>query len=249
MANLQQKLPGVRKLQNVSVLWAVAANPYVVFVVHEHAVFVVRPFIFGRRAAPGLHQIPSHVEFQNRRRRNTAIGLRRIERRVLVVVIQRSRPAGHPDVIVRIDKDAAHLPSIQLCGNCFGQYGSGSKCGTPCDQALTVSRERIRSRAENPSVSVRHVRLPAAGKRSVQREIPDPRSPPHILLAVQHVRHRVPVCPAGIATAPTSLPVALSYARSITSDSRAALPAYHQGLRHQHRRKLQAARCAEYSGP
>ncbi len=35
--------------------------------------------------------------------------LTRIERSVLIVVIQRSGAASHPNVIVRIDEDAAHL--------------------------------------------------------------------------------------------------------------------------------------------
>jgi hypothetical protein len=109
VADLQQKPPGFGELQDVGVLGAVAADPNVVFVVDEHAVLVVGPLVIGRWPAPRLQKVSGQVEFKDGRRRDAAIGLRRVESRVLVVVVQSSGAAVYPNMIVRVDKDTADL--------------------------------------------------------------------------------------------------------------------------------------------
>ncbi len=57
VADLEEKLAGLRELQDVGVLFGVAAHPDVVFVVDEHAVFVVGPLVTLARAAPSLNEV------------------------------------------------------------------------------------------------------------------------------------------------------------------------------------------------
>src|SRR5262249_31697084 len=110
MPDLQQKLSGFRKLQDVRILLVVAANPYVVFVIDEHAVLVVRPLVTGARTAPALNEISGGIKLDHRRSGNTAIALRRRQGRVLVVVVESPRTACNPDVVMGVYKNTADLP-------------------------------------------------------------------------------------------------------------------------------------------
>jgi len=116
MADLEEKFPRLRELQDVGIHRAVAADPDVVLVIDEHAVLVVGPFVARRRPSPPLNKVACHVEFEDWRRRNTAIRLRRVESGVLIVVVESSGAAVHPNVIVRIDKDTANLAEHPIVG-------------------------------------------------------------------------------------------------------------------------------------
>jgi len=120
-ADLQQKLPGLREFKDLRILAAVTANPDVVLVINEDAVFHVGPFVAGPGPAPCLYQVPGHIEFDDRRRGDTAIRLRRNIGRELVIVLKAARPVRDPDVVVGIDKDSPLPPSIHLFGRGFGQ--------------------------------------------------------------------------------------------------------------------------------
>ena len=68
MADLKQVLSILRELQNVRIVHAIAADPDVVFVIDEHPMQVVRPFVTLPGSTPALNQIAGHIEFQYRRR-------------------------------------------------------------------------------------------------------------------------------------------------------------------------------------
>jgi len=63
--------------------------------------------------APGLQQIPRRVEFEDGGRGDAALGRRRVERRVIVGLVQIAGAVQHPDVVVLVDEnagDAAERP-------------------------------------------------------------------------------------------------------------------------------------------
>ena len=107
LPDLEQELSGVGELQDVRVLVAVPRQPHVVFVIDVDAVFDVGPVVALSRTTPRLEQVPRLIEFQDRRRRRTAIG--RLVAEVFVVLVGRARTMDHPDVVVGIDVDARHL--------------------------------------------------------------------------------------------------------------------------------------------
>ena len=116
VADLHQELALAGELENLVVLLRAAAQPDVVLGVHEDPVLRVRPLIAGTGPAPGLKQLSARREFEHRRRRNAALGLRRRERGGLLAVGNTRLPVKHPDVVVRVDRDAAHRagdPSIR----------------------------------------------------------------------------------------------------------------------------------------
>src|SRR5215470_14384579 len=102
VTDLQKKFPIPCELQDVRVLPAVAGDPDIFLVVDKNAVFVVRPLIFATWSTPSLHYVSCLIEFQNRRRWNTAVRSRRLERSIFVIVIQAPRTRCDPEVIVRI---------------------------------------------------------------------------------------------------------------------------------------------------
>src|SRR5215831_9927074 len=100
MSDLQEKLSIPGELQNVRVLHSVSADPDIFFVVDEDAMLIVRPLVLLGGSAPTLDDVSRLVEFENRRRWNTAIGLGRIGCCVFVMIVQTARSRGDPEMIV-----------------------------------------------------------------------------------------------------------------------------------------------------
>ena len=106
------------ELQHHVVALAVAAEPDKAFVVDQDAVFLQRPVVAQIVAgtAPRFHDFAGLVEHQHRRRRHAALGARRVERGGFLVVGQRARPLKHPDIVLRVDRDAADLAEDPVVG-------------------------------------------------------------------------------------------------------------------------------------
>src|SRR6185436_3605539 len=103
----------------------ISSNPDVALVIHVHAVLAVfgariagrslldaaafHPFILAcwRRAAPALHVLALLIEFTNRRRRYATV--RNTFHSQQVLLIDGGRPVTDPDMILGVDRDAAHL--------------------------------------------------------------------------------------------------------------------------------------------
>src|SRR6185503_6365986 len=60
-AELQQELSGIRELQDLCVLLAIAGDPDVAVVVHGDAMVAVRPPVSGAWPTPGLHEVATLV--------------------------------------------------------------------------------------------------------------------------------------------------------------------------------------------
>src|SRR5262245_5584824 len=109
MADLKNELSLVRKLENLVVLFRVSAQPHIILIVDENPVPRGRPLVVFRRsrlrAAPGLEELAIRIELEDRRRRNTAFGLRRIERRSLFSVRDCGGPVEYPEIVVAVDRE------------------------------------------------------------------------------------------------------------------------------------------------
>ena len=91
---------------------AVAGNPYIVLIVHEHAVLIRRPAFlrldpFGRfpipgRPAPGVDDFSRRVERDHRRRRRTAIVHRRVLHRADFMGGEGSGSLDDPDIVLTV---------------------------------------------------------------------------------------------------------------------------------------------------
>ena len=109
------------------------------------AVLVLRPLIALPGPAPGLRiSVPAWSNSRTGRRRLAAAGARRIEARRLLVVGERARALDHPDIVLRVDRDArglTHDPVVRqalrpgrvdleaerlLCGRADGEPEQGS---------------------------------------------------------------------------------------------------------------------------
>src|SRR5262249_9733382 len=107
MADLQQELAVLGELEDLRVLLAVAADPYVTLVVDVDAMIRLRPLVARSRTAPRTHQIALRIEDQYRRSRAAAFGDRRVELGAPLVVVQPARTAmNDPDVVLLVDPDA-----------------------------------------------------------------------------------------------------------------------------------------------
>src|SRR5262249_10564656 len=84
----------------------VVADPDEIVMVDEDTVSVIAPFVIGTVAAPALHPLAGLVEFDHRRRRHAADYVR-CGRRALLAGIERARALIDPDVVLRIDENAA----------------------------------------------------------------------------------------------------------------------------------------------
>src|SRR5215468_4798292 len=100
MSDLQEKLSIPGELQNVRVLHSVSTDPDIFFVVDEDAMLGVRPLVLGTWPTPSLNDISGRIEFENRRRWRTAIGLRWIGGSIFVVVVQTSWARRNSEMIV-----------------------------------------------------------------------------------------------------------------------------------------------------
>src|SRR5258708_1373506 len=109
MADLQQELAFASELQDVIVFLRAPARPNIVLLIDKGSVPGGKPLIALSRAAPCLKKLSIAVEFQNRRRRNTAFRLRRTERRGFFPIGNRSGPMKDPNVIMGIGGDSADL--------------------------------------------------------------------------------------------------------------------------------------------
>jgi hypothetical protein len=138
VADLQKEFSSLREFQNIGVLAAIAGDPDVIFVIDKDAVFSVGPLVTGSGSAPSLDKTSGYVEFQDRRRWNAAVGLRWIERSILVVVVETTRTVGDPDVIVRVNEVSADPAEDPILGSGFGQLGSNSNFGTLPDAAAVL---------------------------------------------------------------------------------------------------------------
>src|SRR5262249_36930952 len=109
MSDLQEELSIPCELHNVRVFHSVSADPDIFFVIDEDAMFAFRPLVLRTWSTPPLDDISSRVEFKNRRRWSTTIGLRWIGRSIFVVVVQASRPGRDPEMVMGVDERSAHL--------------------------------------------------------------------------------------------------------------------------------------------
>ena len=111
LADLHQELAVAGELEGVGVAAAVAPDPHVVHVIDEDAVVRRRPFELAAlaRTAPVADQVAVRIELEHRRRRNAALGERRILRGADLVDRAEGAwrvPVDDPDVIAGVDRDA-----------------------------------------------------------------------------------------------------------------------------------------------
>jgi hypothetical protein len=106
MTDLQQEFSALCELQDVGVLSAVGANPDVAFVIDRDPVVRLRPFVSLTGTAPVPDHVARLIEFQDRRRREAALGARRFQRRRNFILGQRGLPVNDPDVILGIHRHA-----------------------------------------------------------------------------------------------------------------------------------------------
>src|SRR5258708_12971134 len=84
----------------------IVADPDEIVVIDEDTVSVVAPLVIRTVAAPALHHLAGLVEFDHRRRRHAADHVR-CRRRALLAGIERAGALIDPDVVLRIDENAA----------------------------------------------------------------------------------------------------------------------------------------------
>src|SRR6185369_8676655 len=93
-----------------AVLAAVAADEQVALGVGRDAVVRLRPLEALSRSAPRADEVALGVELDDRRRRHTALGLRRVGRGVDFLRLERAGAAvDDVDVILGVDADADHV--------------------------------------------------------------------------------------------------------------------------------------------
>src|SRR5439155_8521053 len=78
-------------------------------VIDLDAVFAPDPLVTLPGTAPGAQQVALGVEFQHRRRRDTAFRSGRRQACTFFIVGERTRPVYYPDMALGIDGDAAEL--------------------------------------------------------------------------------------------------------------------------------------------
>ena len=105
-ADLHHELPGLRELQNLIVLLAIAAYPHEAFRIHVDTVLRIRPLVPLARSSPRLNEVACGVELQQRRGGP-----------VLLFWTQRSRTLQHPHVILLVNRHAGDLPELPVVGN------------------------------------------------------------------------------------------------------------------------------------
>src|SRR6185503_619986 len=110
LADLQDELALHGELEELSVLLAVAGKPDEIIGVDEDAVLALGPLIALPRSAPVTEQVAGLVEYEHRRRGNTASRFRRILFGRTFAWRQRSRPVHHPDPIILVGGDTGDLP-------------------------------------------------------------------------------------------------------------------------------------------
>jgi hypothetical protein len=115
LADLQDELAGACELEHHPVGHAVAGDPDEVVVVDIDAVLVRRPVVAFPGPAPRLDDVAVLIEFDDRRRRLAALDVWR-RRGALLARVECARPLIDPDVILRVDEDAADLPEDPLVG-------------------------------------------------------------------------------------------------------------------------------------
>ena len=106
LAQPHDELAVAGELVDVPAALDVVADPDEIVVVDEDAVAVVAPLVIGAVTAPALHHLAGRVELDHRRRRHAADHVRR-RRRALFPGIERARALVDPNVVLRIDRDAA----------------------------------------------------------------------------------------------------------------------------------------------
>ena len=107
VADLHQELAVARELQDLVLFLRASRQPHVVLVVDEDAVLGLEPLIPGTRLAPRLQQPAIGAELEHARRRDAAFGRRRSQRRAALAFRNRPGAVKDPDVVVRVDRDAA----------------------------------------------------------------------------------------------------------------------------------------------
>src|ERR1700719_1935160 len=106
LAHTLAKLAVAGELVDVPTGLDVVADPDEIVVVDEDSVPVVTPFVIGTVPTPALHHLAGLVELDHRRRRHTADHVRR-RRRALLAGVERAWTLVDPDMVLRVDEDAA----------------------------------------------------------------------------------------------------------------------------------------------
>ena len=119
-----------RELEHHMIGHAVAANPDIVLIVHENAVFIRRPailrldpfggFLIPRRSAPGVNDFSRRVECDHRRRRCAAIVHRRVLHRADLMSRQAPGPLDDPDIVLTVGSYARNLTERPAIGQLPG---------------------------------------------------------------------------------------------------------------------------------
>src|SRR5215471_14503446 len=107
MPDLQDKLALVCELQDLVVLFGVAAKPDIVLVVDEYTVLGGEPFVSWPGTAPSLKKRSICVELQNRWSGDTTLCLWRLQCGGLFSVGNCCGSMKYPDIIVGIDRITA----------------------------------------------------------------------------------------------------------------------------------------------
>src|SRR3954447_17071697 len=110
LADLHHEFAVEREFQNSVVVVGIAADPHETLFINLNAVLAPDPFVTLAWAAPRAQQIALGVELQHWWCRDAAFRTRRRQRRAFLVVRERARPMDHPDVALRVNRDAADLP-------------------------------------------------------------------------------------------------------------------------------------------
>ena len=137
--DLHQELPRACELQDVCILVASGAQPYVVRVVDVDTVLKLRPLIASARTAPRREQRAVGVELQHRRRRFPD-GPRFIR-------LKRGRTMGDPDVVACVHGDSGNGTENPVIGQRLWPRGIDAECR---DSAGRSARLRERPLREGP---------------------------------------------------------------------------------------------------
>ena len=167
LADLQQELAGIRELQDLGVVGAVAGDPDVAVVVHRDAMVAVRPLVPRARPAPGFDEVAGLVIDEHRRcnlaARADRIRGRRIplraglhlvvnglgnrEIRSLEVGLDGTRAMDRPDAVLGVDREADRRAGHPVIRQRLGPDTDRPRRSALAPRACPTGREEHRPRS------------------------------------------------------------------------------------------------------
>jgi len=110
LADLQHELAVHGEFEELSVVLAVAGEPYEIVVIDENSMLALRPLEALPGAAPVAEQIAGLIEYQHRRRGDAALGFGWVLLGRALARRERGRPMHDPDAVISVGGNAGDLP-------------------------------------------------------------------------------------------------------------------------------------------